>query len=328
MKYTQKRTREDQSSIDSYTPHKQRRSQLSEYSLSIMTTEERTRFYQQKYLHIMDADSQLKAWVKTNQQKCPPLPPPKVQHSLSQKQESPSPKSSFSTFLKKAIRPSESSVNKPTKTTSKKNRFSLTSSLNRLSLTKTQHLEEQPVAKSKLDQDMGVNDYQTPLKRDGCVKRKRARNIPVVIGYDDNQHILLSPSINDHQKQSVFLDRLQQRNPIGQSIGYSSKASLYDDSCDKRRASESMKPSFQRLYQDLIRKNEDGTYKSSTVGKKSRLSHHHHHALQNLAEKYKSTFNPTTEQKSRSSFSFASSLSSIRFTPPKFYLSKRQSAIA
>lgn len=202
--------------------------------------------------------------------------------------------------------------------------------MNRLSLTKTQQLGEQPVAKTKIDQDMGVNEEQAPLKRDGCVKRKRVRNIPVVIGYDNDQHILSSPSNDDHQKPSVFLDRLQQRNPVGQSMKYNSKSPLYDDSCDKRRASESMRPSFQRLYQDLVKKNEDGTYKSSTVGKKSRLSHHHHHhhALQNLAEKYKSTFNPITEQKSRSSFSFASSLSSIRFMPQKSYLFKRQSAVA
>ncbi|KAG1453147.1 hypothetical protein G6F56_007644 [Rhizopus delemar] len=85
-----------------------------------MSVEERTCLYQQKYTNLIEADNTLRAWIKFNKQKGPPIqltedylsqyPVPSI--SMSNDVTLPPPKKSFSTFLKKTIRSSNSPLSK------------------------------------------------------------------------------------------------------------------------------------------------------------------------------------------------------------------------
>jgi metal-responsive CopG/Arc/MetJ family transcriptional regulator len=52
----------------------QRKSRSTHCPMSNMTTEERIHLYQQKYIHIIAAETQLRTWIKSSKQKGPPLP--------------------------------------------------------------------------------------------------------------------------------------------------------------------------------------------------------------------------------------------------------------
>ncbi|CEG78161.1 hypothetical protein RMATCC62417_12807 [Rhizopus microsporus] len=265
IKYSTRRAHEEQYGSTTCSPSKYD-------SLCAMMIEDRIRLYQEKYKHFMEADTQLRTWINTNKQKGPPLvlkeafPCLRPRMSsistplssskrksllLHSNQEfdivSPAPKASFSTFLKKAMRPSDSTQTrhhnkssphhlgrsdsrlseapKPrasASTSSKSHRFFLSSSFNRLSLLK------QPVASSH-DPNVvraKVDQAEPPcLDHQDTFSKRKQQGLPAILEHSKNNNSTTKTSkqvtrkntrpqstIVPYSPSSVFLDRLQRDN--------------------------------------------------------------------------------------------------------------------
>ncbi|KAI9277563.1 hypothetical protein BY458DRAFT_504454 [Sporodiniella umbellata] len=297
MTYTQRKAREDRILLDSYIYYRQRKHKNYAYIKSSLAREERIRLYQYRFTQTIETSSGLKAWIQSNKDKGPILPPPKVQYPYIQKRETgfTSPKISISTFLKKAIRTSES-AHKQSKKAQKKNRFSLTGSLHRFTKNTGSHLEVQP---------------------DVDIKRKEVHNVPVAA---QAPHMV----VVDRPKKrhpSIFLEKLEKNPKNSQIITFDSKDTLYD-SCRLKQPSKSMTSSFRQSFQGFVKDTDRLCNKSSTVGRKGVCKENRY----SLTDKCKPTWNSsdTLERKNKMSFSFATSLSAIRFMPQKPNFHKRQ----
>lgn len=275
-----------------------------------------------------------------------------------------SPKSSFSTFLKKAMRPSESFSNKdqharrsnflhqPSKSTPKNSRFSLVGSLNRLPLSK--HFHHTSTAHHLTDDH--IHPKKPYLNHTGYVKRKkipqsyldyaRQNEIPIL---SEKKSVRSQSSTIQHQPSSIFLDRLQHSNTFEKIKDQHIQSNACDKSTvhasntanatinDRRHHvshNGSLPLSFQRCYNDVYEKKEekagfDQISGSMEKNKSSENTLRRKRALQNIAERYKSTFNhQTSEQRKHVTFSITPSFSTLRFSTQKLYSSKRRSVLS
>ncbi|CAO3682627.1 unnamed protein product [Rhizopus stolonifer] len=254
INYTQKKTHNEDN-----VQHKKCRSYLSDSALLSMSVEERTCLYQQKYTNIIEADNTLRAWIKFNKQKGPPIqltedyssqyPVPSI--SMPNDVTLPPPKKSFSTFLKKTIRSSNSPLSKqqsksrsqPTnmseifyQDSSLKSsisslavtrglKFSLSSSLNRLSSNK----RHDPDPYDFTSKRMTSKTSHSSMTEDGLPKLAcqnsdtKMKTMPAIVEYPKPNERLIPQrySKSKHRPQSafitssnpsVFLDRLHRQS--------------------------------------------------------------------------------------------------------------------
>ncbi|KAG1052888.1 hypothetical protein G6F43_004996 [Rhizopus delemar] len=357
-----------------------------------MSVEERTRLYQEKYENIIVAETVMRSWIKTNKEKGPPLelseayPPPSRARLASvsipctqSKRRSllvhlnrecdptaPSPKASFSTFLKKAIRPSESSSNKQKPTprpsvtcsASKSIGFSLGSSFNRLSSSKQPHsatadrristvqgkatdtisCQEKPCLSQK-DQVRKKETQQRLLSITECPKPNGHSTLPTK--KSSRPHSTIVP----YSPSSIFLDRLQ-LSGIYEENGHQTVQSNTYSKNKAHHSVEHVRPDSFIQTHDLTEFTDTRSI-SNTFSSSLQVSHGEKRTgssvknpdsrsrrgptLQTLAERHQLTLIHTAKeakQKKRMSFSLGPSLSSIRFIPQKVPTLKRQSMLA
>ncbi|KAG0739857.1 hypothetical protein G6F23_008666 [Rhizopus arrhizus] len=358
-----------------------------------MSVEERTRLYQEKYDNIIVAENVMRSWIKTNKEKGPPLelseayrPPPRarlasvsIPCTQSKRRSllvhlnrecdpmSPSPKASFSTFLKKAIRPSESSSNrqKPTPrpsvtcSASKSIGFSLGSSFNRLSSSKQPH---SATADRRISTVQGKASDTTSFQEKPCLNQKdhvrkketQQRLLSITECPKPNGHSTLptKKSIRPHSTivpyspSSIFLDRLQ-LSGIYEENGHQT---VQSNTSSKNKTHHAMnrhgctRPGSLIQTYDLTEsaetrsidntsslQNSHDEKRTASAVKNTDSRSRRGSTLQTLAERHQLTLIHTAKeakQKKRMSFSLGPSLSSIRFIPQKVPTLKRQSMLA
>ncbi|KAG1140725.1 hypothetical protein G6F37_008810 [Rhizopus arrhizus] len=278
---------------------------------------------------------------------------------------SPSPKASFSTFLKKAIRPSESSSNrqKPTPrpsvtcSASKSIGFSLGSSFNRLSSSKQPH---SATADRRISTVQGKASDTTFFQEKPCLSQKdhvrkketQQRLLSITECPKPNGHSTLPPkktirphsTIVPYSPSSIFLDRLQLSGIYEESGHQTVQSNTYS----KNKAHHSMenrhvctRPGSFIQTHDLTEsaetrsidstsslQNSHGEKRTGSSVKNTDSRSRRGSTLQTLAERHQIHTAKEAKQKKRMSFSLGPSLSSIRFIPQKVPTLKRQSMLA
>ncbi|KAK4516055.1 uncharacterized protein ATC70_011016 [Mucor velutinosus] len=246
----------------------------SNYIVSTLPIETRISFYEKKYQLIMESETQLASWIKAAKEQASPPPKPSTpiptatrsrlpdflfaSLSTRPKRKSqiqfdllalspPTAKSSISTFLRRASDTLTTSYSKrSTPSTTPQNqynhRFSLTSSLNRLSLSRnscsSMILSEEPSSsltatnneiKSSITPKSKYKRFSTPLssqphilqpplplQQQRQLQQQQAQPKKVHKSSIDNATVKRRPqsSILPQASSSIFLERLRSRSPI------------------------------------------------------------------------------------------------------------------
>lgn len=243
-------------------------------------------------------------------------------------------------------------LHQPSKSTPKNGRFFLTGSLNRLPLSK--HFHHTSTAHHLMDDH--IQPKKPYLKHTGYVKRKkipqsyldyaRQNESPAL---SDKQSIRSQSSTVQHHPSSILLDRLQHSNTFEKI----KDQHIQSNACDKSTVhvsnianitindrryhishNGSLPLSFQRCYHGVYEKTEekagfDQINWSMEKNKSPENTLRRKRALQNIAERYKSTFNhQPSEQRKHVAFAITPSFSTLRFSTQKIYLTKRQSMLS
>ncbi|CEP15335.1 hypothetical protein [Parasitella parasitica] len=247
---------------------------VTNYIISTLPIETRIDFYEKKYQLVMESETQLSSWIKATRENAPPPSKPSFSpmpsstrsrlpdflfSSLSTRPKrksqvdidpshSPTPKSSISTFLKKAsgsLTPSYSKqpskrlqTNTALQQDNSTRRFSLTSSLNRLSLSRNAssiavHSEEPPSLGNNEKKINSTNTTKSKYKRFSTPHiqspsppspqkehRKKTSNYSTEAkrGLKNVTTTKVRPQSNilPQSSSSIFLERLRSRSPISE----------------------------------------------------------------------------------------------------------------